>query len=146
MVFDNFFNSVFGFLISWNPLAALIIISFILTALITIAYKYLTDQELMKSLKTELKSLQKEMKEAKHDTQKLMQLQKQSMEKNMKYMMNSFKPTLFTLIPLLIIFSGMRNSFANVELNFIGINSWIWIYIIFSILFSIILRKLLRVH
>ncbi|MBI2106334.1 DUF106 domain-containing protein [Candidatus Woesearchaeota archaeon] len=146
MVFDSFFNSVFGFLIEWNPLVALIIISFILTALITIAYKYLTDQELMKSLKAELKSLQSEMKEAKHDTQKLMNLQKQSMEKNMKYMMNSFKPTLFTLIPLLIIFSWLRNSFTNVELNFFGISSWIWVYIIFSILFSIVLRKLLRVH
>src|SRR3989344_175353 len=139
MVFDSFFNLAFGFLIEWNPLTALIIISFILTALITIAYKYFTDQELMKSLKAELKSLQNEMKEAKHDTQKLMNLQKQSMEKNMKYMMNSFKPTLITLIPLLIIFSWMRNSFTNIELNFLGINSWLWIYIIFSILFSIAL-------
>jgi uncharacterized membrane protein (DUF106 family) len=146
MVFDNFFNSIFGFLISWNPLGALIIISFLLTLLITIAYKYFTDQELMKSLKAELKSLQQEMKEAKHDTEKVMQLQKVSMEKNMKYMMKSFKPTLITLVPLLIVFSWLRATFTQLELNFLGINSWIWIYIIFSIIFSIILRKLFRVH
>tara|TARA_Y100000034_G_C6614891_1_gene267886 strand:- start:37 stop:474 length:438 start_codon:yes stop_codon:yes gene_type:complete len=143
---DNFFNAIFGPLISWSPLGALIIISFILTALITVAYKYFTDQELMKSLKAELKSLQHEMKEAKHDTEKVMQLQKQSMEKNMKYMMNSFKPTLITLIPILIIFSWLRAEYTDKALNFLGINSWIWIYIIFSIIFSIALRKLLRVH
>lgn len=145
-MFNSFFNAIFGFLINWNPLGALIIISFILTALITIAYKYLTDQELMKSLKAELKELQQQMKEAKSDTQKLMQLQKQSMEKNMKYMMHSFKPTLFTLIPLLIIFNWLRVEYTGKELNFIGIHSWIWVYIIFSIVFSMLLRKLLRVH
>jgi len=146
MVLDNFFNTIFGSLISYNPLGALIFISFILTVLITVAYKYFTDQELMKSLKAELKSLQQEMKEAKHDTQKLMQLQKQSMEKNMKYMMKSFKPTLITLVPLLVIFSWLRNSYTGIDMNFFGINSWLWVYIIFSIVFSIILRKLLRVH
>lgn len=143
---NGFFNTIFGFLIDWSPLGALIIISFILTALITIAYKYFTDQELMKSLKAELKELQQEMKDAKHDTEKLMQLQKKTMEKNMKYMMNSFKPTLITLVPILIIFSWLRAEYTGVALNFIGINSWIWIYILFSIAFSMILRKLLRVH
>lgn len=143
---DSFFNFIFGPLINWHPLGALALISFILTALITVAYKYLTDQELMKSLKAELKQLQTEMKEAKNDTQKLMQLQKQSLEKNMKYMTQSFKPTLFTLIPILIIFTWIRKSYTGLELNFIGIHSWIWIYILFSIAFSIVLRKLLRVH
>jgi uncharacterized membrane protein (DUF106 family) len=143
---DGLFNTIFGPLISWHPLGALIIISFLLTALITVAYKYFTDQELMKSLKAELKSLQAEMKEAKHDTERLMQLQKQSMEKNMKYMMNSFKPTLITLVPILIIFSWLRATYLEIDLNFFGISSWIWVYIIFSIVFSIGLRKLLRVH
>ncbi|MAG45355.1 MAG: hypothetical protein CMH63_01110 [Nanoarchaeota archaeon] len=143
---NGFFNAIFGFLINWHPLGALIIISFLLTALITVAYKYFTDQELMKSLKAELKELQGQMKEAKHDTERLMQLQKQSMEKNMKYMMNSFKPTLITLVPILIIFSWLRATYSEIDLNFLGIHSWIWIYIIFSIVFSIGLRKILRVH
>jgi len=146
MVFDNFFNFVFGYFINWSPLGGLIIISFIITLLITIAYKYLTDQEVMKSLKLELKELQKEVKEAKNDTARMMELNKRSMEKNMQYMMKSFKPTLITLIPILIIFNWIRNVYNGLELNFLGINSWIWIYIIFSIVFSIILRKLMRVH
>lgn len=146
MVFDSFFNAIFGSLISWNPLIALIIISFILTLLITIAYKYLTDQEVMKSLKLEIKEFQKQIKESKNDTAKMMELNKRSMEKNMQYMMKSFKPTLITLIPIIIIFNWIRNAYNGLELNFLGINSWIWIYIIFSIVFSIGLRKLMRVH
>ena len=76
----------------------------------------------------------------------MMELNKITMEKNMKYMMHSFKPTLYTLIPILIIFGWIRKAYEGVQLDFIGINSWIWIYIIFSIIFSLILRKLLRVH
>ena len=146
MVFDSFFNAIFGSLINWNPLISLIVISFILTLLITIAYKYLTDQEVMKSLKLELKQLQKEIKESRNDTARMMELNKRSMEKNMQYMLKSFKPTLITLIPIIIIFNWIRNAYNGLELNFLGINSWIWIYIIFSIVFSIILRKLMRVH
>jgi len=146
MVFDGFFNSIFGPLINFNPEFGLILISFLLTIVITIAYKYLTDQELMKSLKAELKELQGQMKEFKHDTAKVMQLQKVSMEKNMKYMMHSFKPTLFTFVPLIIVFGWLRSAYETIELSFLGLHSWLWIYILSSIIFSIILRKLMRVH
>ena len=146
MIFDSFFNAVFGFIINWDPLGGLIFLSFVITLVVTVAYKYLTDQEVMKSLKAELKEIQKEIKEAKNDTAKMMELNKRSMEKNMQYMMKSFKPTFITLIPILIIFNWLRNVYNGLELNFLGIQSWIWIYIIFSIVFSIILRKLMRVH
>jgi len=146
MVLDGFFNSIFGSLIGWSPLGGLVLISFIITIIVTVAYKYLTDQEVMKSLKAEMKELQKQVKEAKDDTHKMTELNKKSMEKNLQYMMKSFKPTFFTLIPILIIFSWLRNVYNGLELNFLGINSWIWVYIIFSVVFSLVLRKLMRVH
>ena len=47
----------------WN----LILMAFIITGIITLAYKFLTDQKLMKELKDEMKSMQKEMKEFKNN-------------------------------------------------------------------------------
>jgi len=67
MVLESFFDSIFGSLITWNPLYALIIISFVLMLMTTLVYKYFTDQEAMKSLKAEMKEIQAQMKESKED-------------------------------------------------------------------------------
>ena len=66
MVLDGFFNFIFGFAINLGPPWSIVIIAFILTLLITLAYKYLTDQDKMKELKTQLKSVQKEIKDNKN--------------------------------------------------------------------------------
>ena len=57
MVFDGFLNSIFGGFIAWNPLVALIVISFVLMLITTLIYKYFTDQEAMKNLKDEMKEI-----------------------------------------------------------------------------------------
>ncbi len=146
-MFDSFFNMIFGKLIELSHLWALVIIATILTFLVTIVYKYATDQTLMKGLKDETKSLQKQMKEHKDNPSKMMEIQKQAMEKNMKYMMHSFKPMIITFIPIIIIFGWLKNTYTGVELNFLGfIDSWLWTYIIISIIASLILRKFLRVY
>lgn len=142
---DSFFNLIFGSLISWSPLIAILIISFLMTLLITLAYKFFTNQELMKSLKEEMKGFQNQMKDHKDNPQKVMEIQKQALEKNMKYMMHSFKPTLFTFIPLIIIFAWLRTTYSGKGALLLGL-SWIWIYIISSILFSLILRKVFKVY
>ena len=142
---DSFFNPIFGPFVNWNPLIALLIISFLMTFLITLSYKYLTNQELMKSLKDELKDFQKQMKDNKDNSQKVMDIQKQSLEKNMKYMMHSFKPTLYTFIPLIIIFTWLKNAYTGKGALIFGL-TWIWVYIISSIIFSILLRKVLKVY
>ena len=146
MVLENFFNSIFGWAIEAGPLGGLIFISFVLTFLITLSYKYMTDQELMKSVKAEMKEIRKQMKEFKDDPSKVMELQKKSMDKSMVQMKNSFKPMLITFIPLIIIFGWLRGVYAEEVVKFLWIDSWLWIYIIFSIIFSIIVRKLLKVH
>lgn len=142
-MFESFFNLIFGSLISWNPLVAIIFISFLMTLIITLSYKFLTNQEMMKSLKQEIKDFQKQMKEHKEDSQKVREIQKLSLEKNMKYMMHSFKPTLFTFVPLIIIFTWLRTTYSTIQLPFL---SWFWVYIIVSIVFSMVLRKALKIH
>ena len=114
-----------------------------MTLLITLSYKFLTNQEVMKSLKQEIKDFQQQMKEHKDDSQKVMEIQKLSLEKNMKYMMHSFKPTLFTFVPLIIIFTWLRATYSTITLPFL---SWFWVYIIVSIVFSMVLRKALKIH
>ena len=146
MALENLFNSTFGWSIEISPIFGLIFISFILTLLITLVYKYLTDQELMKTLKDDVKFLQKKMKEFKDNPKKVMEIQKEAMEKNTKYMMQSLKPTLITLIPLIFIFGWLRNRYTGIDLNLLFIHNWIWGYIIFSVIFSIILRKILKVY
>ncbi len=146
MVLDSFFNSVFGGVIESSPLGGLIFISFVLTLLITLAYKFMTDQKLMKSVKEDMKSIRKQMKEFKDEPDKVMELQKKSMEMSMSQMKNSFKPMLITFIPLIIIFGWLRGVYAEETVRFLWIDSWLWIYIIFSIIFSIVIRKVLKVH
>lgn len=143
-MFDGFFNAIFGKLIQWQPLLGLIIICLIFTLIVTLIYKFTTNQTLMKELKAKLKSHQAEMKTFKNDPQKLMAIQKEAMEANMKYMMQSFKPMLFTFIPVIIMWSWLRTVYEATTISFIGITSWIWIYIIFSMAFSMILRKIMR--
>lgn len=112
MVFETLLNPVFSPLLSMPPLASIAIIAFLISLIITIVYKYMTDQTMMKDLKTRQKDMQKQMKEHKKDPEKLMKIQKEAMELNMKYMKQSFKPTLITLLPILIIFGWLNANIA----------------------------------
>ncbi len=116
MVLDSFFNTIFGPLINFNILFAVIFISFLISLIMTLAYKWMTDQHLMKSLKEEMKSHQAEIKKHKENPQKMLELQKLAMDKNMKYMMHSMKPTLVTFIPIIIIFGWLSSTLAYVPL------------------------------
>jgi len=142
---DSFFNSIFGFLINWSPLVGLLVISFLLTLIISFSYKFLTDQKLMKEHKDEIKELQKELKELKNEPQKMMDKQKILMEKNLKMMKHNFKPMLFTFIPLIIIFGWLRTTYTPMGKLIFGL-SWFWIYLISAIIFSMIIRKLLKIY
>jgi len=127
----------------WN----IFLLSFLLTLVMTLFYKFLTDQKLMKELKDEMKVIQQEMKDLKDHPEKVMETQKKYWEKNMKYLLQSLKPTLITFIPILLIFEWMRRYYSdlgNPDVLF-GLG-WIWIYIFSSILLSIALRKILKVH
>lgn len=107
----------------FNPLLELgyfwfiLIIAFFLTLIITLIYKFTTDQTLMKKLKAEMKTLQKEMKTLAHDPKKAMAHQKKLMSKNMDYMKHSLKPTLYTFIPIIIIFGWLNSHLAYLPIE-----------------------------
>jgi len=72
----------------------------------------MTDQDLMKTLKAEMKEFQKETKELKDHPEKAMEVQQKAMKTNMKYMGLSMKPTLVTFIPIIIIFGWLTSHLA----------------------------------
>lgn len=108
----SFLDPFLGPLLGINPFLAILLVSFILSVLITVIYKLATDQELMKTLKQDLKEAQVEMKKFRDDPKKMMKVQEKAMQKNMKYMMHSMKPTLFTMIPIILIFGWLNANFA----------------------------------
>src|SRR3989338_5139239 len=108
---DTIFNPWLGPLLNLPSFWAILIISAGITLLITIVYKYTTNQTEMKQIKDDLKKYQKEMKGSK-DTKKLMETQKKALDLNMKYMMASFKSTLYTFIPIIIIFAWLNSHIA----------------------------------
>jgi len=112
MAFNDLLNPILGPLLSLPPLLAILIISLLISLFIVLIYKKLTDQDLMKRLKTEIKELQAEMKTLKNKPEKMMQVQKKAMETNTKYMMQSFKPTLFTMLPIILIFGWLNAHMA----------------------------------
>jgi uncharacterized membrane protein (DUF106 family) len=110
-------DPILGPLLNINPTLAIAIISLVISIFITFAYKYLTDQKLMKNLKEELKQIQKKMKDYRDKPEKLMSIQKEAMEKNMKYMSHSIKPSLITLIPIIFLFGWLNANLAYLPLE-----------------------------
>ena len=99
-------------MLNWNPLWAILLLSFVISLVIVVLYRVFTDQTEMKQLKDQLKEHQTKMKKLKDDPAKLMKVQKEAMGINMQYMKKSMKPTLITFIPILLIFGWMNAHFA----------------------------------
>jgi len=109
---DAVLNPVLNPLINFNPFWGIIVISFVISLLITLVYKLVTDQNEMKHLKGEQKEFQQKMKEARSNPEQMKVIQKDAMKVNMNYMKHSFKPTLYTMIPIILIFSWMAAHLA----------------------------------
>lgn len=112
MAYYDFLNIIFYPLLKLPVLLAVILLSFIVSIIIMVITKYTTDQALMKKLKDNMKEHQKQIKELRNEPAKAMEVQKKSMELNMKYMSHSLKPTIITFIPIILIFGWMSATFA----------------------------------
>ena len=155
MVFEGVFNTIFYPVLLLPPRWSLLVVSLIVTFLITFSYKYLTDQNKMKTLKEEIKVAQQTMKEHKDNKEKFVELQKDLLTKNSQLMKMSIRPTLITFIPVIILFGWIRSTFlpagdlfswgTSIPLVGTGIG-WLVTYILSSIIFSIIIRKALKIH
>ena len=112
MVWYDFMNPVMNPILTLGPFWATLVISLVISLIITLVYKWVTNQELMKKLKEEQKEYQQKIKSLKDQPQEMMKMQKEAMKKNMEYMKHSFKPTLITMLPIIIIFGWMNAHLA----------------------------------
>ncbi|MFA5020161.1 MAG: EMC3/TMCO1 family protein [Candidatus Pacearchaeota archaeon] len=141
-------NPTAGALLNWDVTWGMIIIIFGISIIMTLAQKYGTDQKTIKEIKDEQKRIQKEMKEVKNNPEKVMEFQKELMPLTMELMKHSMRPIVYTGIPIILFFRWFSDYFAVFEtpVKFLGIFSWFWFYLIGSIIFSTILRKIFKVH
>lgn len=137
--------------ISSSPVIDIFVLALIGALFTTLVNKYMNDQVKIKALRAEMKGLQKKVREVmKKDPKKAQVLQQEIMKKNlenMKHVMNP-KIMIITMIPMLFLFFIIRTYYSQfgVILN-LGFTEFAWLgtYITFSILNSIVLKKVLDV-
>ncbi len=106
-----------GWILMFHPAVSILIVSFLVSLVITFAIKLFTDQSLMKDLRNELKDLQAQVKELKNNPKKLAKVNERFMETNMKYMSHSMRPTLFTFLPIILVFGWLNAHIGYYPIN-----------------------------
>ncbi|MEM4325830.1 MAG: EMC3/TMCO1 family protein [Candidatus Pacearchaeota archaeon] len=135
-----------GQILNWNLLWGMTILVFFINFIMTLAQKYGTDQKAIKEMKDEQKKIQEEIKKYRENKTKVMELEKKMIESMPKMMKLSMRSVIYTTIPLILLFRWFFDFFSNLEgFKFFGFLSWFWFYIISSIIFSSILRKIMKV-
>ena len=134
-----------GKLLDWNMTFGLIIISAIISFITMLLQKYTTDQETLRQIKKEQKLLQEEMKTIRDNPKKLMELQRKQFEFVPRTLDITIRPLVYTSVPIILFFRWFGDYFASHPYKFFGFLSWIWAYIIFSIILSSIFKKVLNV-
>jgi uncharacterized membrane protein (DUF106 family) len=144
---NSFFDILFGWSVNIHPVFGIIFVTIIIAAIVTLIYKYATDQRLMKEHKEDLKKIQKKIKALqKSDPKKAMSMQSEAMKKSMSMMKQSFKPMIFTFIPIVLLFGWLRATYDPMEFALFGFLNWFWTYFIFTMIFSFAFRKLFKVY
>jgi len=145
---SGFFDLIFGWAIKLSAPYNLMIITFVITLFTTLIYKFTTNQAMLKSIREEMKNIQNEIKGLKGSPEKMLEKQKQLSPLMLESYKHIFKPMLITFLPLILILGWLKETFtANGEdIKIIFGLSWFWSYILFSVIFSIIIRKVLKVY
>src|SRR3989338_7776630 len=111
-----FLDPVLSPLLKFPPVWIVLGLSLFISLLIIVIYKFTTNQALMKQLKEEMKASQKQMKELREQPEKMIEVQKKAMQANMKYMSHSMKSTLFTFLPIIVLFGWMNAHYAFIPI------------------------------
>ena len=139
-------NPTAGRLLDYNVNLGMIVIAGIISLFITLIQKYTVDNETLRELKKEQKILQEEIKKFKDHPEKLLELQKKQMEFIPKTFNLTMRPLMYTAIPIILFFRWFSDYFGafSPPIKIFGFFSWFWGYLIFSIIFSMIFRKMFK--
>ncbi len=125
-------------LITLYPAYSIIILSAVVTLVSSLVTKWMTNQVHLKSLKERQKQVQKDLKKCKPGDKLFEELQSEMLQITMTMMKSSFKPLLVTFIPFLLLLGWIKNTYTVI------LPGWLWYYIISSIAFSLVYRKVLK--
>jgi uncharacterized membrane protein (DUF106 family) len=135
-----------GILLNWNLSVGMMIAVFLISVFMTFVQKYATDQETLKEMKKEQKALQEEMKKFKEHPEKLAELQKKQFEFLPRMFKLNMRSMVYTGIPVILLFRWFSDFFISIDnAKILGMH-WLVFYILASIIFSTILRKIFDVH
>jgi len=137
-------NPTAGMLLSWNLVWGMTLLVLLLSIFMTLVQKYTTDQKTMREMKEEQKRLQQEMKKLEVGSKEHSELGMKSMKMMGPMLKLGMRPIIYTAIPIILLFRWFADYFAVVDFKF-WIFSWFWFYLLGSIIFSSILRKILKV-
>lgn len=134
-----------------SPVLDIYLISLFLSLYITLINKKFTDQIKIKALREEMKQLRLKHKETMlKDMKKAQKIQQEMMQKNLENLKQTMNPKimLLTMFPALILFPIIRKYYLPLgEFFNLGFTSFGWLgtYVLFSLINSIILKKILDV-
>lgn len=137
--------------ITGMPWLDIFVVTIFTSLFINLVNKYFTDQVQIRALRQEMKELQKKMrKEMTKDPEKAQKLQKQIFRKNMDHIKHAMNPKvlLITIIPFILLFPFLQIYYTpfGTILSILGLNlNWFWAYFVFSVINSILLKKILNV-
>ena len=134
-----------GVLLAWNLILGMLGVIFVISLMMTLVQKYATDQKTMRELKKEQKALQEEMKKYKDSPEKVAELSKKQFEAIPRMMKLSMRPIIYTAIPIVLLFRWFTDFFAVLDSAKILGMHWLLFYLIASLVFSSILRKIFKV-
>ncbi|MFQ5976184.1 MAG: EMC3/TMCO1 family protein [Candidatus Hydrothermarchaeales archaeon] len=140
-----------------NNLIGVLVVSIFVSLVITVATAKLVDQELMKKYKKKLKTYQDQMSKVqkKGDTKKLQKVQGKMMGLQGEMMKLSFKPMIYTMIPIVVIFGWLGHTIprevvvATLPFSIPKYGTtlgWLGWYIFASIPTSSLLKKILNIE
>ena len=138
-------NPTAGALLNWDMTLGMTIIVLVLSIFMTLVQKYATDQKTLKEMKDEQKRLNDEAKKVRDNPEKMMEIQKESMKFMVPMMKLSTRALIFTGIPFILFFRWFNDFFTVIDFRFFGFLDWFWFYLLGSIIFSSIFRKILKV-
>ena len=121
------------------PHLSIVLIAVLVTIFITTIRYFLTDRVKMREIRERQKKLREEMKLYKEHPEKMLELNQKMLEDFPEQMKQSFKPMVVTLIPVILLFAWMRPFYAGTTIA----STWFWWYIGASIIFSILLNKMI---
>ena len=133
-------NPSLGVILKWNVYIGFLFVIALISFILTLAQKYLSNQAALKELRSEQKLLQEEMKKYKDHPEKLLEFQKKQLEFIPKTFDLTLKPMMYTTIPIILLFRWFGDYLKPIFGNW-----WILYYIIGAMVFSTIFRKALDV-